>query len=174
MSQSVFAILSWSKEGLRLALMCRSRASSGMKISELSKQVKGQLKLKIMVMIAGPFTTVSCHGKNTNWRGEVNIRWYPMDIQMFVLHMCLWSLPKDLFLNLPNSQKCFLCILRTGNTVLPKLFRLDTTRPDYSIRTPKTQSFPSFCKILASFVYFKVWFDHNLSLTFIDWGQSWF
>ena len=122
MSQSVFAILSWSKEGLRLALMCRSRASSGMKISELSKQVKGQLKLKIMVIIAGPFTTVSCHGKNTNWRGEVNIRWYPMDIQMFVLHMCLWSLLKDLFPNLPNSQKCYLCILRTDSTLFPKLF----------------------------------------------------
>ena len=43
MSQSVFTILSWSKEGLRLALMCRSRAGSGMKISELSKHLKGQL-----------------------------------------------------------------------------------------------------------------------------------
>ena len=68
------------------------------------------------------------------------------------------SLPKDLFLNLPKSQKCFLCILRTGSTVLLKLFRLDTTRPDYSIRTQNTQSFPSFCKFanFASFVYFKV------------------
>ena len=66
------------------------------------------------------------------------------------------SLTKYLFPNLPIPQKYFLCILRAGNTVLTKLFRLDTTRPDYSIRTPKKQSFPSFCKILASFVYFKV------------------
>ena len=65
------------------------------------------------------------------------------------------SLPKDLFLNLPISQKCFLCILRTGSTVLPRLFWLDTTRPDYSIRTEKTQSFPSFCKIWQALFTFR-------------------
>ena len=115
-------------------------------------------------MIAGPFTTVSYHGKNTNWRGEVNIRWFPMDIQMFVLHMCLWSLLKDLFPNLPNSQKCFLILY------FQNYFRPHTISPDYSFRTQKTQTFPSFWQ--TNFVL-KFWFKHNLPQTFKDWGEGW-
>ena len=33
--------------------------------------------------------------KNTKLRGEVNSRWFPMDIQMFVQHVCLWSVPSQ-------------------------------------------------------------------------------
>ena len=176
MSQSVITVLSWSKEGLRLALMCRSRASSGMKISEVSKQLKGQLKLEIMVMIAGPFTTVSCHGKNTNWREEVNIRWFPMDIQMFVQQVCLWSVLSQKISSwicpyLKNAFFVFyvLAILYYqsyfGSTPLVLITQSEHRKHKVS---------PRFAKFWQVLLTLRFWFDHNLSLTFIDWGQSWF
>ena len=172
MSQSVFAILSWSKEGLRLALMCRSRASSGMKISEVSKQLKGQLKLKIMVMIAGPFTTVSCHGINTNWfEGE---RWTSDDIPWIfrcLFYTCVFDLSQKISSRICLILKnaifvfCELTVLYFQNYFWPH-----TISPDYSITTQRTQTFPSFWQ--TNFVL-KFWFKHNLPQTFKHWGEGW-
>ena len=94
---------------------------------------------------------------------------------MFVQHVCLWSVLSQKISSwiCPYHKNAFfvfyvLAILYYqsyfGSTPLVLITQSEHRKHKVS---------PRFAKFWQVLFTLRFWFDHNLSLTFIDWGQSW-